>query len=431
MSPNVVVLGATGFTGRLIVKYLSTHRDRSSFTLTLAGRSKSRLDALVSEVGLDSSMRIHVVDVTSPEQVEAAVMGATVVINTAGPFRKWGTPVVEACVKQGVHYVDLTGETLWIKQIITKFHFTATKTGAIIVPSCALDSVPADIIAYISSKTLREISGEPVDIDTSVSAYQAKGGVSGGTIYSAITDIEEVSANDRRAAQAPYALSPAVGTPYSKPRLIYRLFLPDMRKTLVGAFWVGSPANRSIVQRTWGLFQEEAAQDPTHLRYGPAFTYDEFMVTGGAFQAVFMTLGLAIGVGAMLFSPLRWLLKKTVLPKPGQGPSESTQRNGFMKVTNLTTAVASASRPTPLQVKTIMTGQGDPGYSLTAVMISEAALSIALSGDALPALGRRGGVLTPATALGDVYVERMAASGRITFESKVVTARAPEGKKTV
>ncbi|KAJ7750095.1 Saccharopine dehydrogenase-domain-containing protein [Mycena maculata] len=418
--PDVLLLGATGFTGRLVAKYLSTHRDGSSFNLTLAARSKSRLDTLASELGLDSAVRLQVVDVTHPEQVDAVVAGATVVISTVGPFWTWGTPVVQACVKHGVHYVDLSGETVWIKRIITQFHYAATKTGTIILHSCAFASLPADIVTYISSKTLRKTSDGPVDVDTSVTAYVFEGGISGGTISSIITDIEEIPAKVQRTARADYSLSPVVGAPSPEPRLIYRLFLPDTCKTLVGAFFFPSLGNRAIVQRSWGLFEAAAAQDPTQLRYGPAFKYDEFLITGGVARALFVTLGITIAFGALSISPMRWLLKK-VLPKPGEGPSEEAQRKGFIEVTNLTTAAASPSRPSPIQVKTVMSGQGDPGYSLTAVFLAEAALSIVLATPgALPALGRIGGVLTPATALGDVFVDRLAASGRVTFESKVI-----------
>ncbi|KAJ7133739.1 Saccharopine dehydrogenase-domain-containing protein [Mycena crocata] len=428
---DILLLGATGFTGRLIAQYLANHRDSGSFTLALGARSKSRLDALVSELGLGSAVRLQVVDVTSPEQVDAAVATAKVVINTVGPFWTWGTPVVQACVKHGVHYVDLTGETAWIKRIVTTFHYAATKTGAIIVPSCGFDSVPGDITAYLSSKTLRAISGEPVDIDTSVSAYVIKGGISGGTISTAITGIEEIPRREQTIARAQYSISPVIGTPTPPGPLIYRLFLADTQKTLVGGFWFMRGPNRAVVQRSWGLMETQAAYDRTQLHYGPAFKYDEFLVTGGAFRALVLTFGLAVSFGALMITPIRWLLKK-VLPKSGDGPSESVRNSGFMKVTNVTTAVASPANPVPIQVKTVMTGQGDPGYSFTSVIISEAALSLVLAAPgALPAIGRRGGVLTPATALGDVLVERLAASGRVTFESKVVTARPPEGKKTV
>ncbi|KAJ6593216.1 Saccharopine dehydrogenase-domain-containing protein [Mycena capillaripes] len=429
--PVVLILGATGFTGKLITEYLAVHRDSEAFTLALAARSKSRLDALASTLSLGTAVRLHVVDTTRPEQVDAVVAGATVVINTVGPFYLWGTPVVKACVHHGVHYVDLTGETHWIKRIITTFHYTATKTGAIIIPSCGLDSIPADITTYISSKTLRDHFGQPVNIDTSLSGYSMSGGMSGGTIGTGITTLEQVPKEELRVTGQEYSISPSVGTPSPRRPLIYRLFLPDTGRTLTGGMYFMGATDRALVQRSWGLLEAEAAQDKTHLHYGPAFKYDEFFITGGAVRAVLMTLGMAIGAGIMLITPLRWLLKK-VLPKPGEGPSESVRKNGFLKVTNLTTAVPTPERATPLQAKTVMVGQGDPGYLLTSVLISEAALSLALTPrETLPAIGRRGGVLTPATALGDVLVDRLVASGRVTFESKVVTARGQEGKKTV
>ncbi|KAJ7647761.1 Saccharopine dehydrogenase-domain-containing protein [Roridomyces roridus] len=429
--PDVLVLGATGYTGRLAVRYLTqNHRDASAFTVTLGARSKSRLDALAAELKLGSDVRRLVVDVTSPEQVEAAVAGRAVVLNAVGPFWIWGTPVVEACVNQGVHYVDLTGETPWIKKIITRFHYTAAKTGAIIVPSCGFDSVPADLTTYLSSKVLRNMAGGPVDITSSVSAYLLRGGFSGGSIATGITEIEQVPANEKNMSKQDWSLSPVVGLPSPKPRLVYSLTHPDTGKSLVGSFFFMLPANRAIVQRSWGLFEEAARDDPTHTRYGPSFTYDELFVTSGSMSALFMTLGMAVTASLMLLSPVRWFLKNFVLPKAGQGPSESMLKKGRMEVTNVTTAVAS-SLSRPVQAKTVMIGNEDPGYALAAVMVSEAALALALDKDTLPALAQCGGVLTPATALGDVLVERLEASGRIKFESTTVSARGPEGKKTV
>ncbi|KAJ7285899.1 Saccharopine dehydrogenase-domain-containing protein [Mycena rebaudengoi] len=427
--PDVLLLGATGFTGRLIAQYLGNHRESASFNLSLAARSKSRLENLASELELSSAVKLVVLDVTRPEQIEAAVKDVTVVINTVGPYWTWGTPVVHACVQHGVHYVDLTGEPHWTHRIITLFDYTATKTGAIIVPSCGFDSVPADITTYISNKTLSETPGAPFDADTSVTAYSIKGGFSGGTVSTLISAIEDLTPSERELSAAEYSNSPIVGTPSPPNRLIYRLFLPDSRKTITGASFFMRPANRPVVQRTWGLLEREAAGDRMRLRYGPAFKYDEFLITGNAVRAVLLTLGMAVGFGCMLISPLRWILKK-LLPKAGEGPSEKVRNSGFMKVVNLTTAVASPAHPTPVQVKTVMTGTGDPGYSLTAVIISEAGLSLALTPrTALPALARRGGVLTPATALGDVFIERMTASGRIKFESIVVNG--PEARKHV
>ncbi|KAF7325310.1 Sacchrp-dh-NADP domain-containing protein [Mycena venus] len=448
--PTVLVLGATGFTGKLITEYLAGHKDGAAFTLALGARSKSRLDAVVSSLDLGTAVELHVVDTTRQDQLEAVVKKATVVINTVGPFYLWGTPVVEACVKHGVHYVDLTGETHWVKRIITRCHYTATKTGAIIIPSCGLDSLPADITAYLSSKTLRDHSGQPVHIDSSLSAYNMRGGMSGGTIHTGISMLETVSREELRVANQEYSISPSVGMPSPRKPLIYRLRLPDTGKTLIGATYFMARADCSLVQRSWGLLEVEAAQDKSYLHYGPAFKYDEFFVTGSAVRAVLLTLGMAIGVGVMLVSPLRWLLKKSPPPNLAKArPNRHVRNNGFLKVTNLTTAVPSPDRAAPLQAKTVLVGQGDPGYKLTSgmcicsafipllttahkVLISEAGLSLALNPrDALPAIGRRGGVLTPATALGDVLVDRLATSGRVTFESKIVSARPQEGKKTV
>ncbi|KAJ7122643.1 Saccharopine dehydrogenase-domain-containing protein [Mycena crocata] len=433
-TPDILLLGATGFTGRLILQYLTTHPEKSAFNLTLGARSKSRLDALLSEFNLSAVVRLVVVDIANQDEIDAAVSAATVVINTIGPHWTWGTPVVKACVERGVHCVDLSGETEWIKRIITTFHLAATKSGAVIVPSCAFNSVPADLTTYISSKTLTAASGGPADIDTSLVAFAVSGGVSGGTIHSAMTGIEEIPTRERRMASAEYSLGPVQGTLSPRGPLIYRLFLPDTRTTLVGAFFFAKPADRALVQRTWGLLEAEAVNDKTQPHYGPMFKYDEFVVTSGPASAILMTVGFTIAFALVMLSPIRWLLKK-VLPKPGEGPSEAAQKNGFMEVTNLTTGVASPASPVPIQVKTVMSGKGDPGYTLTAVMISEAALSLALAGpEALPVLGRRGGVLTPVTAFGDVYVERLAASGRITFESKVVVSSGTkriEAKKIV
>ncbi|CAK5276115.1 unnamed protein product [Mycena citricolor] len=396
-----------GFTGRLIAHYLASHKDRDSFVLSLAARSKTRLDAVVSELGSQRAVRLHVVDVTRPEQIDAAVAGKSVVINTVGPFWTWSTPVVKSCVRNGVHYVDLTGETHWIKQIITSFHYSASKTGAIIVPSCGFDSVPADILSYLSAR-----------------------GISGGTIATMVSMLEEVHPNDLASVRIPYPLSPFVGdTPAPAPRLLYRLPIPESGKTLVGSYFFMTQPNRAIVERSWGLFKSSPGS--SSMQYGNNFKYDEMIVSSkGVTGAILITLGTILGLGCMMITPLRWLLLK-VLPKAGDGPSQSVRDNGWVKVTNITTAVSPSSTSSqPSVVKSVLTGKGDPGYSFTSVLIGEAALTIALSPESLPSLARSGGVFTPATALGDVYIERLRNSGRATLESKLVTARAPETRKT-
>ncbi|KAJ7248191.1 hypothetical protein B0H12DRAFT_1229408, partial [Mycena haematopus] len=223
--PSVLVLGATGFTGKLITEYLAGHKDNAAFTLALGARSKSRLDALAASLDLGTAT-------------------ATVVVNTVGPFYLWGTPVVQACVKHGVHYVDLTGDTL--------------------------DQ------AYYNDQNFRDHSGQPVDIDTSTSAYSMRGGMSRHN-RNCITTIEKVPAEELRVSQPGIFDQPCVGKPSPRRPLVYRLFLPDTGKTLTGAKYFMAHSDRSVVQRSWGLLEAEAAQDKSYVRYGPAFKYDEFL----------------------------------------------------------------------------------------------------------------------------------------------------------
>ncbi|KAL0957916.1 hypothetical protein HGRIS_000097 [Hohenbuehelia grisea] len=458
---DILVLGATGFTGKLVSQYLFTHpqfvaspsaRERSSsektFTFAIGARSSKRLeDVAVSlkepslytedstepypssdrlEAALSAIPRV-IVDVTDPESLDAAVRHAKVVINTVGPYWRWGTPVVRACVHHGVHHVDLTGEAPWVKEIINQFDYLATKSRAIIVPACGMDSIPSDIGVFLSSRTLQRVKPNSL-ISSSISAYKIGGGISGGTISTGIVSFEEVPKDKRRIAARPCALSPCEASPAARARpgfrFIYRL--PYISPRMLGAFFIMSSANRPIVERSWGLLEVEArsksktsgASGGDVPRYGPNFVYDECLQTKSTFAAVCVSLGVAVvGACLLLFSPARWLVKKFATA-PGQGPSDETMRNGFIKLTNVTT---SDSNP-PTVIQSTMRGRGDPGYSLTGIMLSESALSLLLEHDRLPALAKRGGVLTTATAIGDVLIERLekVPGKRFSFESEEV-----------
>jgi len=434
------VTHAPGYTGRLITRYLASHPQSSSFTFAIAGRSKSKLDALFSDLSLPNRVSVVVVDIADFAQVEAVIQNTRVVINTCGPFWKLGTPIVRACVSHGVHYVDLTGETPWIRDIIFDFDFAATRKGVIIVPACGLDSVPSDISAFLSSRTLNELYDRPIDINKSVTALKLKGGISAGSLSTMFLHLSgEIPRIKLEGAAQSHSLSPVRGLPSPPNRFIYRLSLPSSR-TIVGAYFPMKSANLPIVQRTWGLLEYEARWNlegipkPREVlaadksRYGPSFKYDEFLETPSTFRAVLLTIGMVLGVGSIMLPPLRWILQK-LLPSPGQGPSEEVLGNGWIQTTNLTTSVPSPAHPVPIQVQTVMKGRGDPGYFLTSIIISEAALLL-LSVDKLPSLARKGGVLTPMTAFGNVLIERLQATGRFDFTSKVVGG-APEIRKDV
>ncbi|OSX61816.1 hypothetical protein POSPLADRAFT_1047071 [Postia placenta MAD-698-R-SB12] len=423
--PDILVLGATGFTGRLVTRYLASHPARSSFTFAIAARSKSKLDELKRNLQLDDAIRVLQVDVTQPTQVEDAVKSARVVINTVGPFWKWGDPVVRACALNGRHYVDLAGETHWIRRMIWKYDYVATKNNAIIIPCCGFDSVPADLLVLLANNVLKDTVGPQAELGRSLTVYKMKGGLSGGT-FSTIMTVTEIPPDEIRLSMEDYSLAPGIrGAPTPGPKLFHRVPLTSPRRYAMPWFMGGT--NRAVAQRTWGLHALAAragnAQDDAARRvYGPRFTYDEGLQPGGIssfLPVLLMSVVYYLSLAAFFFlPPVRWVVKH-LAPASGEGPSEEDMKNGWFEATNYTASAPRAGEP-EVHVKTVMRGSGDPGYELTSVMIGESALAILLDKASLPALANQGGILTPASALGEVLVRRLEATGRVQFESTVV-----------
>ncbi|PSS06495.1 hypothetical protein PHLCEN_2v3697 [Hermanssonia centrifuga] len=420
---DILVLGATGYTGRLIARYLNAHPERSSFTFGIAGRSKSKLASLKQELNLGDSVQVFHVDVTKQSDVDEVVKATKVVINTVGPYWRWGTPVVKACAEQGKHYVDLAGEQHWIQDIIIELDYLASKTHAIIVPASGFDSVPSDLAVHLSNKTLKALSGSDTDIEESVSAFKLAGTISGGTVQSILSAVTEVPREKMRIAMLDHALSTALKGPRSPPPKLWYT-LPFSYPTIYGGLFMMASGNKAIVQRSWGLNEnrstnpETVSQDARIHAYGPKFKYTEFMVMPGKLSSIMLSLGLALSMVCLLIPPFRWLFTK-LMPQSGEGPTERQLKDGYFHLTNVTSSVASPSKP-QTHVRTVVHGQGDPGYLLTSIMIAESALAILLSHSELPQAAQEGGVLTPSTALGDVLLKRLESTGRFTFESEVI-----------
>ncbi|KAF8840367.1 NAD(P)-binding protein [Paxillus ammoniavirescens] len=435
MMIDILVLGATGYTGRLITRYLATHPQRPAFTFALAARSDSKLKALVHEYSKSlADVPIFVVDVANHDELDTVVQRARVVINTVGPYWRWGTPVVQACVRHGRHYVDLTGEAYWVKDIIFEFDYAATKTGSVIVPCAGLDSVPSDILTYLGNKTLKAFVGPSATVDKSTSAWKLRGsGISGGTFSSILTMLEDIPGEKAKAARRDFALSPIQGTPSPRPRAFYSL--PISNPPIQGTLYLMAIGNLQIVQRSWGLFElakrnprlafgptsqpGAVHEDTSELTYGSQFKYEEFLVLPTQLHSLLVVIFLVtVGLAMKLFPPARWLARR-VMPQPGEGPTDEQLEKGALNITNITTSTPNAQGRTT-NVRTIFRGKGEPGYLLTSIIISECALSLVLNADALPAFSKRGGVLTPMTAFGDVLIERLKACGRISIESEVI-----------
>ncbi|KAI0828046.1 Saccharopine dehydrogenase-domain-containing protein [Trametes gibbosa] len=429
---DILVLGATGFTGRLITQYLFSHPQRTSFSFAIGVRSRSKGESLRQSLGLDDSVHLVQLDVTDYAQVEAAVKDSKVVINAVGPYWLWGTNVVRACAVHGKRYVDINGEPYFVRKIVNDFDYLATKTGAVIVPSCGLDSLPADITVYLSNRTLKSAFGPRTQLGLSQSFYQVRVKPSGGSLATLITMIEDVPRVRLEESYRDYALSPVPAAP--SPPLRLAVPVPFSSKPQYGATWAMAMTNRSVVQRSFGVYQymldnartvfggkleKEKADAFCPLAYGPTFSYAEYLIPGsGSYlsAALYSTVFTTI-VGLLLVTPIRWIVKM-FLTKSGDGPSEEEMNQGFLKLTNYT---STASSPASV-AKTIMWGKGDPGYRLTACMISECALGLLLEDSSLPVSARPGGILTPATALGDVIVRRLEGTGSMRFESEVIDA---------
>ncbi|TDL38856.1 saccharopine dehydrogenase family protein [Arthrobacter nitrophenolicus] len=393
---DLVLYGATGFVGRLIAAYLAEHAP-AGLRVGLAGRSTSRLEAVRSQLPA-AAHRWALIEADSGDADSIAALAANtrVLVTTVGPYAKHGLPVVEACARAGTHYADLAGEVSFIREAIDRYDALARTTGARIVHSCGYDSVPSDLAVLLLHQAAEaDAAGGLAEVQL---VARAKGGISGGTLESMRGQLDAMRSSTalRSLAADPYALSPY------RPREPTTPQPPDagpVRRSAAGTWtapFIMAPFNTRIVRRSNAL---------QGWAYGRSLQYGEVMGVApgpaGAVTAWAMAFGLRAFTGAMAFPPTRRVLDRC-LPAPGTGPSISTQRAGWFR-SQVTARTEDGQR-----YQAIAAGPGDPGYAATAVMAGETALALALDGDRLPAAK---GSLTPATALGNVLVERLRAAG--------------------
>lgn len=398
---DVVVHGATGFVGKLVARYLAEHAPAGT-RIGLSGRSVERLEQVRAGLGPTAAdWPLLRADATDDASLRALAAAAHVVATTVGPYAKYGLPLVRACAEAGTDYVDLTGEVPFARESIDLFHETAVASGARIVHSCGFDSIPSDLGVHVLHRQV-QADGAGDLTDTTLVVTSLRGGVSGGTIDSLRTQIDETKhdAALRRLTASPYSLSPDRTTEPDLGRQsdVALVRGADIAPGLSGwkaPFFMG-PYNTRVVRRSNALAGHA---------YGKQFRYREVMNVGSSFASPVIAGGVATGMGALVaglaFPPTRWVLDR-VLPKPGQGPSEKSRRHGHFTIDvygRTTTGARYTAR---------VAAQGDPGYAATAVMFGESALALALQRDDLP---DRAGVLTPATALGDVLVRRLRDAG--------------------
>ena len=393
---DIVVFGATGFVGRLVVAYLAEHAPAGT-RIGLAGRSLDKLQA--ARLALGAAARdwpLLVADTSDPAALDALTTATRVVATTVGPYARYGLPLVAACARHGTDYADLTGEVLFVRDCIDRYQQVAAGSGARIVHACGFDSIPSDLgVLLLHEQALADGAGQ---LEATTLAARMKGGVSGGTLDSLRAQMEAVGADGSLKAVLadPYALSPDRGAePDLGPQGDGLVPAYDRAMGWTAPF-VMAPFNTRIVRRSNALL---------NWAYGRQFRYREVMGFGkgplASGLAAGTSTGLAlVGVG-MGFGPTRALLDR-VLPAPGDGPSEQVQRNGRFRMELM------ARTSTGARYRAVVAAQGDPGYAATSVMLGESALCLALDRDRLPV---RAGMLTPATAMGDELVVRLRAAG--------------------
>jgi len=395
---DILVYGATGFVGRQVVAYLAHHAEGWRLRLGLAGRDRGRLERLRAATGGTArTAAILVADSNDFDAVDAAVGRSRIVVGMAGPFAWYGGPVVDACVRFGSHYVDITGETVWVRELIDRYHEQAAARGTRIIPCCGFDSVPSDLGSYLMATHIRRTLGVGC---AAVKAYfQLRGGLNGGTLATYF-DLHE--SGEAKASRDPWLLNPTAGRrpPADRDRDPGGASYDQDIGAWVGPFVMGF-INTRVVRRSAALHQQ------WQQAYGPDFHYQEYARFDpplARLKATLITDVLATIDRAVARRFTRRLLKP-LLPKPGEGPSEHTMAHGWFR-TELLGFAAGGRR-----VVGWIRDQGDPANRITAKCVGEAALALALNAEALPGAPGRGGVLTPATGLGEVLARRLRAAG--------------------
>ena len=375
---DLIIFGATGFTGRQCVKYFHQHA-QDSLRWAVAGRNLVELKKLAK---IYDRPFVHA-DAELPETIDHLCSQTRVILSTAGPFALYSDLVVEKCIEHHTHYTDITGETPWIKSLIDRFHESASQQGTLIIPACGFDSVPSDLGVWLLAQR-----GEGLyEVDV---AFSLKGGLNGGTVASALNIAEQ---GDTRLLAKRTLLCPEHHQLPEQPYDPKSVRWDTLRERWLIPFFMG-PVNTRIVRRTAAL-----------LDYGKAFTYQEWMKMSSALKAK-VTLG-ALGLfNQSLRSKLGRTLVKFLAPRPGTGPSEKEIEEGFVKA-----HFVNRDQDTLVNTLTLKIN-GDPGNKVTCESVCEVALALVANEQ-----GSLGGVLTPMAGLGATLWNRLEHRGwEVTYE---------------
>lgn len=395
---DIVIFGATGFSGKLLSEYLVKHYSANT-KLALAGRNKERLLAVRSKLSeiepLAADLPILIGNADNLEELTAIAVQTTCIASTVGPYAKYGTPLVEACARSGTHYCDLTGESNWHATMFNKFEAIAQQTGARIVPQCGFDSVPSDVGTFVAANSFKKQhdGAEPTEVQMYVSLRG--GGVQGGTIDTVINEITNGAAVARAKKESAKS-APALPC-RGKTRLQW----------IKGIFYSGVAGKWAVPFFMAGANQTYVSRSNGRLGYSSNLVYSEAQMFGSFIKALIFYLSLLVGGILLYLRPTRWLLMKFVLPAPGQGPTMATCEKASYRMQFYASAPGR-------QTKVTIDAVGDASCISTTCCLAESAM--ALSRDAAK-LTSPGGVQTAMSAMGDVLVDRLQATPLFKIET--------------
>lgn len=376
---DLIVYGATGFTGRLVAEYLAARGDVGRWGI--AGRSAAKLEEVACGLGSAAPLPHLIADAANPASLDALAKRSSVVLTTVGPYQLYGSELVAACARSGTDYVDLCGEPAWMREMIDRHSATVEASGARIVFSCGFDSIPFDLGVLRLQQIVKAETGRPASrIKGRVRSM--KGTFSGGTAASmkatmaaAARDMSVVSL-----LKDPFALTPGFKGARQPLGLVPEF---DEAEGKWAAPFVMAPINTKNVHRTNLLLGEP---------YGRDFQYDEMVLT---------TLGDAGRSAAQTLARLNPFADSKG-PEPGEGPSKEEREAGHYEI------VFTAEGPDDKTRKLVVKGDRDPGYGSTSKMIAEAAILLADTES-------KGGIWTPGALLGDRLIERLEARAGLSF----------------
>lgn len=382
---DIIVYGATGFTGRLVAEYLiQAYPGPDAPRWAMAGRSLSKLQEVRDEIGAPADMPLLTANSDDPASLKALCERTTVMLTTVGPYQLYGSDLVAACAETGTAYVDLCGEPAWMRHMIDAHHETAQRTGARIVFSCGFDSIPFDLGVLTLQDAAKRKYGKPAP-RVKCRVRKMVGTFSGGTAASLKATLAAAARDPSILGLLtnPFSLTPGFQGP-SQPRGL----LPDYDKTIEAwvAPFIMAPINTKNVHRTNFLLGEA---------YGADFVYDEMIVAGLG------DIGKAAAEAIAKFNPMA----SDKGPKPGEGPSKEERDNGYFDVLFI------GEMPDGSRIDSVVTGDRDPGYGSTSKMIAETALCLVQD------VAGEGGIWTPGALLGEVLVKRLEAKAGLTFRA--------------